>query len=148
MIERAKDTDLDELVLLWQDISIYEFSKYIGLENVNYFIDSGELRNETQRLLETTFVLREEGIIVGFIVLIDNLIELLIVRSSHQNRFVGGKLYRFVLKQLAEKYNTVHVECFEENKRTNSILKRMGYRLINTYRDEMGFVTNQYSMAI
>ena len=144
MIERAKNTDLDELVSLWQEISLNEFSSYIGIDNVNYFIESGELKSETERLLDTTYVLRKSGEIIGFIVLIENLIELLIVRPKYQNRFVGGKLYRFALDHISKNYPSVNVECFENNMRINSILKRLGFKLTESYKDDMGFITNKY----
>lgn len=148
MIDRAKPADLPQIAAIWKEVSINEFSDYIGENNVKAFIESGELENECRKHLDSTFVVTKNKVVAGFVVILGNLIELLIVRPEHQNQFVGKRLYEFALFKIRENYSEVGVECFAKNLRANSILRRLGYRLDSTYQDEMGFTTNKLSKAL
>jgi ribosomal protein S18 acetylase RimI-like enzyme len=148
LIRKAEKPDLNSIVAIWTEISLNEFSRYIGRENVEHFIDSGELKNECERLLSNTYVLTRDSIIKGYVVIIEDLIELLVVRPEFQNAFAGKRLYDFAVNKIGESFDCVRVECFEDNARVNSILKRLGYDKDGNYRDEMGFITNRLSKKL
>ena len=145
MIELATKDDVQELVSIWIDISRKEFSQQIGSEAIEYFIESGEMEQETLKLIADTYVYRKNGCVAGFVVLIDNLIELVLVRTEFQNSVIGSRLYRFALKRICKEHGHVRAECFANNERANSILTRLRFTFDGSYEDDMGFVTNTYS---
>jgi hypothetical protein len=143
LIRKADKRDLNEIVAIWTEISLNEFSRYIGRANVKHFIDSGELKNESKRLLSNTYVLTQDRIIKGYVVIIEDLIELLVVKPDFQNTLAGKRLYDFAVNKIGESFDSVRVECFDGNAKVNSILERLGYNKDGSYRDELGFTTNR-----
>lgn len=148
MIEPLKIEDIPQIVDLWEEISLNEFSDYIGAKNVECFIESGELEKECKRHLDKTYVFKTNKLVVGFIVVLENLIELLIIKKEFQKQGVGKQLYNYAIGLIKENYSRVKVECFENNLRVNSILKKSGFRFESKYKDEMGFITNTYSKKV
>jgi len=148
MIVKAKTEDISDIVMLWERVSLKEFSNYIGKENIEFFIQNDELLNEITHLHNNIYVFKLNKKIVGFVILIDNLIELLIVSPEDQNGLIGKKLYLFAINKIFSKYDTVIAECFNENKKVNSLLQRLGFIFVKSYQEEMGFITNQYIKTI
>ncbi|WP_432799864.1 GNAT family N-acetyltransferase [Poriferisphaera sp. WC338] len=148
MIHAATENDLSEIVSLWEAISLHEFSAYIGHENVKYFIESGELSRESKRYLDCTYVCKRRDCFLGYVVVIGDLIELLVVMPEYQNAMTGKRLYDHALKLIRQRHRKVRVECFSNNQRANSILKRLGYDFDGSYQDDIGFMTNKYSKRL
>lgn len=144
MITRAQESDLNEIIMIWEETSREDFARQIGTANIEYFIESGELSRESKFFLRNTYVLRDNGIIAGFVVILGNLIELLIVDQEYRNTLCAQKLYKHALKVISRKHDHVRAECFELNDKANSMLQRLGYDLKNTYLDNLGFLTNIY----
>ena len=149
MIEKALEKDLIEIIKMWTEVSIKEFVNYIGKENIIHFIESGELEKESRQLLDKTFVFRKDNSVYGFVVIIDNLIELMVVKQEYQNKLIGKKLFDFAIDKIKSRYKELKIECFEKNKRVNSICQRLNFRFQNSYKDiDMGFVTNVYTKEL
>lgn len=140
-IKAASPADLQRLTRLWSDISRQEFSAYIGQENIDFFINSGELAEETERLLDNTFICERQGELAGFVVIIGDLIELLIVSPAYQNKLVGKQLYNFSSHKIYQQHSRIRVECFATNHRIRPILSRLGFQETGRYFDELGFET-------
>ncbi len=148
MIEQASNDDIAAIVALWTKVSLADFARHIGNDNIHSFIESGELASESERLLSSTYVLKDDKGLAGFVVILGDLIELLIVRPESQNKLVGKQLYKFAIGKIREEHCRVRAECFEKNERANSMLQRLGYKSDGSYIDDMGFVTNRYSKEV
>lgn len=148
LLRRAAQEDLADIVQLWIEISRAEFAAYIGPETVEQFISSGELAAESRRILPQTTICTDDGQLAGIVVVIDDLIELLLVRQSFQNRFVGKRLYDHARSEVCGNgFRQLRAECFRSNSRITSILQRLGFRTDGSYRDDMGFTTLKMSIA-
>ena len=86
MIDSARPEDLDTITDMWMDVSRQEFVQYLGQDVIEFFIESGELRDEVESNADSTFVYREQENVLGFVVLQDDLIELMVVRPDCQNQ--------------------------------------------------------------
>lgn len=130
---------------MWTEISKREFASYIGEDAIEQFVESGELASECRRLLAQTWVCSVDNALAGFVVVIDDLIELLLVGREFQNRLVGKRLYKRAEDEISKGHDIMRVECFLNNARIAKILKRLGFHEDRTYQDEMGFMTVQLS---
>jgi len=144
MIEAAQSQDLDDIASMWMDVSRQEFVHYLGQDVIEFFIESGELREEVACCADSTYVYRDDGKLLGFVVLQEDLIELMIVRADCQNQNIGKQLYEFSVNLISKVHRQVRAECIEQDQKTNSLLESQGFDFIGRYEDEMGFMRRQY----
>lgn len=147
LLRKAVEKDLPDVIELWTEISEREFARYIGHDTVRQFISSGALAAECRDLLDQTTICTVDGAIAGLVVVIDDLIELLLVRQSWQNRFIGKRLYDHARSEICGNgFGRLRVECFRDNSRIVPILQRLGFRTDESYLDDMGFITQKMSI--
>lgn len=147
-IRKASAQDIPELVAIWTEISQRDFARQIGTEHTQTFIDNGSLQEETTDLIDQTFVATKNAQTLGFVVILSDLIELLLVRPDVQSGLVGKHLYLFAKTQIARAHNQVRAECFAANTRAISMLERLGFECTGSYVEDMGFKTNQYRLRL
>ncbi len=75
---------------------------------------------------------------------IDDLIELLIVSPTFQNKRVGKQLYNFAIHKIRQNHLHVKVECFAKNIRVLPTLQHLGFQETGRYFDDTGFETVQF----
>ena len=148
MIELAGAQDLDDIASMWMEVSRQEFVHYLGQDVIEFFIESGELREEVECCADSTYVFRDKNQLVGFVVLQDDLIELMIVRPDYQNQSIGRQLYEFSIKTIAQEFHQVRAECLELDDKTNRLLEAQSFEFIGRYEDEMGMVRRQYQKVL
>ena len=144
MIRPALPSDIPVLVALWEQISLDEFAAQIGRDNVLGFINSGALKEDTEDQIGSTYVAERGGEICGFVVILGELIELLLVAPQRRSGFVAKALYSFAIRQIAQDHRQVRAECFEKNAKANSLLQRLGFAEELRYPDDLGFTTVRY----
>lgn len=148
MITLAQAQDLDQITAMWMEVSRQEFVQYLGQDIIEFFIESGELREEVECCADSTYVYRDDDRIAGFVVLQEDLIELMVVRPDCQNQTIGRQLYEFSVETISTHYRQVRAECLEMDQKTSRLLASQGFDFIGRYEDEMGFTRRQYQKII
>jgi ribosomal protein S18 acetylase RimI-like enzyme len=148
MIQAAQTQDLDDIAAMWMHVCRQEFVHYLGQDVVEFFIESGELREEVACCSDSTYVYREDNRVLGFVVLQQDLIELMVVRSDCQNQSIGKQLYEYSIALISKHHRHVRAECSEQDEKSNGLLRNQGFDFIGRYEDEMGFVRRQYSKPL
>lgn len=145
MIKRAAADDIEDIIEIWREsVSIGAFT-HLGIDNIQHFFPGTDV--ETVQSQKSTFILQEQQRIIGFVIIIEDLIGLMMVRPGvSQTAF--HKLYGFALMHIANKYDAVRVECYAENSHGNEAITRLGFEFIGSYGGQNGFQTNAYYKSL
>lgn len=148
MIIAAQAQDLDQITEMWMDVSRKEFVQFLGQDVIEFFIEHNDLREEVECCSDTTYVYKQEEQVLGFVVLAEDLIELLVVRPECQNQNIGKQLYDYSISLVAQQFHQVRAECIEQDEKANKLLSARGFEYIGHYEDEMGFTRRQYQKQL
>jgi putative acetyltransferase len=129
MIRAYQDIDLDDVVSIW-----YEASKI-----AHSFIPEATLTAQKEVVVNTyipmakIWVAEEDGAIVGFIALLDNLIGGLFVSPKSQGKGYGTQLIAYTKSIIKD---SLLVEVFKENYKAQQFYKKCGFILTGERLDE------------
>jgi len=128
MIRAYQDTDLDEVVMIW-----YEASKI-----AHHFISEETLAVHKDLVINTyipmaeTWVTEEDGTVVGFISLLENMVGGLFVSPKSQGKGYGTQLIKYVRSIKG----SLLVEVYKENLKGRKFYEKCGFVLIGERLDE------------
>ncbi|MBW4565387.1 MAG: GNAT family N-acetyltransferase [Mojavia pulchra JT2-VF2] len=129
MIRAYQDTDLDDVVNVW-----YEASKI-----AHSFISEATLTSQKEVVVNTyipmaeMWVAEEDGCIVAFIALLDNLVGGLFVSSEKQGKGYGTQLIEYAKSTIK---GSLLVEVYKENYKAQQFYKKCGFILAGERLDE------------
>lgn len=124
MIRNFKNSDIEKIMDIWLKSSIkgHEFISKEYWEN-NY--------NTVKKVyipMAETFVYENEGIIRGFISVINNeFIGALFVDINYQNKGIGKSLINYAM----DKYKNLNLAVYKENEKALEFYKKMGFKIIS-----------------
>jgi putative acetyltransferase len=128
MIRDYRDTDLDEVVMIW-----YEASKI-----AHHFISEETLAVHKELVINTyipmakTWVAEEDGSVVGFISLLENLVGGLFVSPRNQGKGYGTQLIEYARSIKG----SLLVEVYKENFNARKFYEKCGFVLMGERLDE------------
>lgn len=137
MVREFQKNDLDRIMELWLDTNIqaHDFIKK------SYWQDHFD---EVMEILPqaSVYVYEDNGIIQGFIGLVDTYIAGIFISKDHQSRGIGSQLLNFVKGN----YDELSLKVYEKNKRAVDFYLREGFLVTEKQEDkENGEV--EYEMA-
>ena len=128
MIRKYRTADTDALVAIWKSASALAHS----------FLDDAFVAREAEALRTQhlpnaeTWVLEDDGVIVGFIALVgDEIGGLFLDPAAH-----GKGLGKAMVDHVVELKGPLHVEVFEKNEIGRRFYSRYGFIEIDRYRHE------------
>lgn len=128
MIRKHTEKDLESIMKIWQDSSTlaHPFLKSAFVQKV-----ASDMRNMYIPGSDT-WVYERDGLIIGFISMIDNEIGGLFVLPVHHSQGLGSQLLNFV----KEFNDQLEVEVFEKNEIGRSFYKKSGFSILKQYIHE------------
>ncbi|MEM7103735.1 MAG: N-acetyltransferase [Bacteroidota bacterium] len=123
MIREYQSADLESLLNTWYQASLV----------AHPFLEDAFLQKEKQMIQDVyipntkTWVYEDEGIVVGFIAMMDNEVGAIFVMPNKQGRGIGSQLMNWA----AQMHSTLEVEVFEKNKIGRGFYKRYGFRFLS-----------------
>jgi ribosomal protein S18 acetylase RimI-like enzyme len=127
MIRNFTKDDVEEIMKIWLDTNILTHN-YI---DANYYIDNFDAVKEMMFNADI-FVYQENGIINGFIGLINDYIAGIFVLNQCQSKGIGKKL----LNHTKEKYDKLSLHVYKKNSRALNFYLREGFSILEEKTDE------------
>lgn len=122
MIREFKLTDLDEVMNIWLNTNV----------SAHHFIDESYWKNNfefVKQVLPTSEikVFVEEGVIKGFIGVIDQYIAGLFVLEAYQSQGIG----KVLIEEAKKSSPILHVDVYSQNEKALMFYKKNGFQVIS-----------------
>lgn len=145
IIRPAVETDLPAMQALARRTTTKRFRSFLGDENVDWFINSGNSDNEIISNLGYCEVLLKDDSIVGFTIFFDNIIHLMMVEPNLHRQGLGAVLLAHAEQQLFKRGNTIiRLETFEDNRQAMNFYKKFGWIVTKKERDKDTGITRVF----
>lgn len=135
-IRQATREDLPTIQAIARKTISRSYRSFLGDENVDMFINSGESDKVIINDLERCDVILTNGNITGFTIYYDNLIHLMMVDVDLHRQGLGSLLLSHVEEQLFQRGNTIiRLETFEGNRQAINFYKKNGWKITKKDKD-------------
>jgi putative acetyltransferase len=127
MIRTYKETDLDSLMIIWQQASVLahpflddEFVKKVTKDMREIYLPNPDAK---------TYVYVKSKEILGFISMIENEIAGLFVNPEHHSKGIGSALVNYI----KDNYDSLEVEVFKNNKIGRAFYDKYGFKKVTEH---------------
>ena len=101
----------------------------MGIDNVNLFIASGQSDKEIEDGIDNCFVMLKANNIVGFAIIHDSMLHLIMVDTEYQNKGYGAELLTYIENEIFKKHSQITLQSFEKNEPTNQFYLKNGWHI-------------------
>jgi putative acetyltransferase len=122
MIRKAEVTDYPYLIKIWES-AVLNTHDFLKKEDFNYYQEQIPAYFEHVTLLGY----EEDGILVGFMGIAGENIEMLFIHNDFRNKGIGKKLILYGI----EKLKVSRVDVNEQNTQAVDFYKYIGFRVLN-----------------
>ena len=129
-------SDIESLVVLSRATISECYRSFLGHAAVDAYIGSGAVDQYVRNNIDHCFVILVDGVVVGYSVCKDNLIDLMMVAHEFHGLELGTQLLRHTESELFQSYGELTLESFEGNKQANSFYLKNGWTNVKKYYDE------------
>ncbi|EZH64782.1 GNAT family acetyltransferase [Bacillaceae bacterium JMAK1] len=127
-ISALKQDDLDTLIDIWYEGSVQSH----GFIDEAYWMSQKQAMKETYLPQSTTYVIRDQSYIVGFISMVNHVIAALFVDVTKQKKGYGKELLNF-----AKQHNdVVTLQVYKKNRSAIQFYEKHGFLVKNESIDE------------
>lgn len=105
------------------------YTAFLGSEAVNEFIESGLADKEIDDGIKLCTVMIDETAVIGFVIVRDDLLHLIMVDVSYQNKGYGNMLLSETENQLFNAYDKIHLQTFEDNTSAIQFYLKNGWKI-------------------
>lgn len=105
------------------------YTPFLGSEAITAFIESGQSDREIDEGLDACICLESKGKIVGFAITREDLLHLLMIDVSFQNRGYGSMLLRHAEQALFKAHSRICLQTFKENAPAAAFYRKNGWRI-------------------
>ena len=146
LIRRALPTDLPTIQEIARRTIDQRYRVFLGDENVDWYLDSGQSDQELQQHLDSCDLLLINNSIAAFSIYFDDLIHLMMVDVALHRTGLGTKLLQFVELQLFQQGNQrIRLETFDGNTQAINFYQKNGWQNVDRLVDEeFNFVRLQF----
>ncbi len=111
----AQPEDVRKIKEIARQVITFNYTPFLGSEAVRDFITSGLSDKEIDDgLANCTLMIRNENI-VGFSIVNNSLLHLIMISTPHQNKGFGSELLAHIESILFRQYETLRLQTFKEN---------------------------------
>lgn len=128
--------DIDRLIALSRQTISACYRVFLGDQIVEEFIDSGSADEYIRENIQHCSVIVSDGNIVGYSVVKDNLIDLMMIDHRFHRRGFGRQLLRHVEERLSGTFDELVLESFEGNEQANSFYRKNDWDEAKRFFDE------------
>lgn len=105
------------------------YPAFLGEGAVREFIDSGMADKEIDDNIANCTIMMLDGAILGFAVVIENLLHLIMIDTPNQNKGYGSVLIKHIEQRLFESYTEIHLQTFEDNSNALQFYLKNGWAI-------------------
>jgi ribosomal protein S18 acetylase RimI-like enzyme len=135
-IRKALLSDLEVMQSVARHTIDKNYRPFLGDEGVDWFI-SGPSDEYMKETINEAFVISEDEDVIGFCVLKENLIDLMIVKHEAHRKGIGTKLLDYCERVLFSDYQEIKLESFEKNDKANSFYTKNSWVKSGIEADEV-----------
>jgi ribosomal protein S18 acetylase RimI-like enzyme len=144
IFERLKNDDLPILIKTAKDIIQNYYITFLGKKIVNEYINSNHYKKEIIENIENCVVMKLNGKIIGFSIIQENKIHLMMIDAKYQNKNHGSVLLEFIENKLFIKYPKIELQSFAYNTIANSFYTKNGWKVIEEINTD-GLILFKYN---
>jgi N-acetylglutamate synthase-like GNAT family acetyltransferase len=135
LVMLEKDT-LPLVINIARDVIQNNYSSFLDKSIIDNFINSGQCDREITDNMKNCMVMKKDNTCIGFSILIDNSIHLMMINRNYQRQKYGSTLLHVMETRLFEKYNIIQLQSFSANIVANNFYEKNGWQKIKN--TEMG----------
>lgn len=122
-IRKARPSDLVQIQVIARDTINNNYRLFLAEESVDWFISGPSDDYLAAQIHQATVACQGESV-VGFTVLNENRIDLIMVRGEQQHQGIGSKLLSYSEARLFTLHGTIKLESFEKNERATNFYQK------------------------
>ena len=126
-IKYITEDDIPFLVMLAWEVIIKNYSAFLPEDSIKYYLESGQCDNEIIENIDNYIKLEKNNEVIGFTILLENKLHLIMIANNYQNKGYGKKLLEYIEEILIKKYSTIELQSFSKNFITNRFYKKNGW---------------------
>lgn len=141
-IRQANSSDTSSLKELSKHAITACYTGFMGEEMVNGYLSSGASDDEVDKHISNTFVVVDDSeVIIGYVVVIDDLIHIMMVSPEQQRTGIGARLLSFAETKIHNGNLKPTLETFEANTQAMNFYLKNGWSIARKESDpDFGFV--------
>lgn len=128
-IRKANTSDIQALQEIARRVIINNYTSFLGYENVEYFIGSGQADKEILDGMEHCYIAGQGNTTIGFAVTNGSTLHLIMIDVPFQNKGHGAALLAFIEQKMFEDYPTIKLQTFEGNVNTVHFYEKKGWAI-------------------
>lgn len=125
-IRKANSDDLPAIQAITEKTVNACYRKFLPEEVVDEYLKGGAEREVNDNMATCTVAI-QDGVVVGYVITIDNLIHVMMVTPFAQRNGVGSALLKHVSGELFETYDTLQLDTFFGNERAVPFYRKHGW---------------------
>lgn len=126
-LRKAKRAELDEIVKIANRTFDISYRPFLGDDNVNWYVASGELKREIVKHLDDLYVLDVDKEIAGFIIYFNDFIHIMGIDDTTQRSGMGSFLLSSAEKELFKNNDSIKLQSFSGNKIATKFYLKNGW---------------------
>lgn len=147
-IRKSETQDLEQLKALSRKTISICYPCFMGNEMVSDYINSGASDEEIEKHSENTYVAIKADVILGYVVIIGDLVHIMMVDPSQQRTGVGSQLLEFAENSIRENGSIPTLETFESNTQAVNFYLKNGWKITQKEKDsDFDFVRVYFSKS-
>ncbi|MFA0084763.1 GNAT family N-acetyltransferase [Vibrio sp. 10N.261.51.F12] len=141
-IRQANLSDTHSLKELSKHVISVCYTGFMGEEMVNGYLSSGASDDEVDKHISNTFVAVDDSeVVMGYVVVIDDLVHIMMVSPEQQRKGIGERLLSFAENKIHNDNFKPTLETFETNTQAMNFYLKNGWSISRKESDpDFGFV--------
>jgi ribosomal protein S18 acetylase RimI-like enzyme len=128
--DKLTENDLPIVLNIAKEIITNTYISFLEEHIVKNFIDSKQFENEFFDNFHNCTLLKLNNIIIGFSIIQENKIHLMMIDRNYQNQKHGMYLLRFMENKLFDEYLLIELQSFTGNTIANNFYEKNGWEKI------------------
>jgi putative acetyltransferase len=130
IFEKLQNDELPVLINIAKYIIQNYYVTFLDKNVVNEFINSEQYKSEITDNVENCVIMKFKGKNIGFSIILENKIHLIMVDMKYQNKNHGTALLKFIENELFKKYSKIELQSFAKNIIANNFYIKNGWKVI------------------
>ncbi|MDR2855267.1 MAG: GNAT family N-acetyltransferase [Methanomicrobiales archaeon] len=115
-IAKAEESDISTMQATARRVILNNYPVFLGEEAVHEFIESGQSDREIEDGIGNCFVMKQEDEVIGFAIVLKDLLHLIMIDVPYQNQGYGTVLLEYIEQEMFHVYSVIRLQSFESNK--------------------------------
>jgi GNAT superfamily N-acetyltransferase len=128
---KMDNSDLPEILRISEEIILNNYVSFLGENTVNEYITSRQFEDEIVPNMNDCIVMKTGEVIIGFSILLENKLHLIMIDRKYQNKRYGTKLLNHVEGVLFSGYSVIELQSFSGNVIANAFNEKNKWRKVD-----------------